>query len=132
MKNRAQFYLTVFCAVLFFDVITSCASRLLAFDYTKLALVSWVLYGVAGYFGCKYHGFLAGVLAGLIAGLADSTAGWALSFAIGPFLPTHRAHHTFGMILLTVAVVSISGVLFSAIGAGLRMLVLRGKRWADA
>jgi hypothetical protein len=132
MKNKAQFYLSVFCAIVFFDVIASCASRWLAFEYTKLALLSWALYCAAGYVGCKYHGFLAGVLAGLVAGLADSTAGWALSSAIGPYLPTHRAQHTFVMILLTVVVVSISGVLFGSVGAGLRMLVGKGKRLADA
>ena len=132
MKNKAYFHLAVVCAVVFFDVIASCASKLLLFDYTKLAILSWVLYCVAGYFGCKYHGFLAGVLAGLVAGLADSTVGWALSSAIGPLLPAHRAQHTFVMVLLVVIIVSVIGVFFSSIGAGIRMLVGRGKRLSDA
>lgn len=131
MKSKAPFYLTVFCAIVVFDLIASLTSRLLTFDYTKLVLISWLLYCAAGYFGCKYYGFLGGVVAGLTAGVADSTAGWSLSSAIGPYVPRVPPPHSFVTTLFVVAVVSITGVVLGSIGAALRKIV-GGKRLADA
>jgi hypothetical protein len=131
MKKKAQFYLTVFCVIVAFDLVASLASRSLIFDYTKLVPLSWLLYCAAGYFGCKYYGFLRGVVAGLTAGVADSTAGWALSSAIGPYVPQARPPHTFLTVLLVMAVVSITGVILGSVGAVLRKIV-GSKRLADA
>ncbi len=131
MKNKALFYVTVFCVIVVFDLIASLASRSLAFDYTKLAPLSLLLYCAAGYFGCKYHGFIGGVMAGLAAGVADSTAGWALSSAIGSYVPQARPPHTLLKVLLVVAVVSLTGVILGSVGAALRKIV-GGKRLADA
>jgi hypothetical protein len=125
MNKKARFYLSVFCAITLFDVVASCASKLMMFDYTNLVPLSWLLYFAAGYFGCKYHGFLGGVLAGLVAGVADSTAGWVASSAIGPYVPVVRSQHTFLAVAFVVAVVSITGIIFGSIGAALRMLIGR-------
>jgi hypothetical protein len=131
MKNKALCYLTVFCIIVLFDVVASLASRSLAFDYTKLAPLTWLLYCAAGYLGCKYHGFLGGVVAVLTAGVANSTAGWALSSAVGPYVPQTQSPHSLLTVLLVVAVVSITGVVLRAVGAALRKVV-GDKRLADA
>lgn len=123
MKNKALFYLMVACAIVLFDVVASCASKLLMFDYTKLAPVSILLFCTAGYFGCKYHGFLGGVLAGLTAGVAGSTFGWALSSLIGPYIPFSQPPQTFLTALILIVMVSVLGGICGLFGAALRRLV---------
>jgi len=83
MKKYLQFYSIVIIGVVLFDVVGSFASRIFLFDYTRLFWVSWCIYFIAGYVGCKRLGFIAGVAAGMFAGFADATLGWFLSTAIG-------------------------------------------------
>jgi len=106
MKKRVQFYFIVASVIVLFDLVASIISRTLEFDYTKLGWVSWGLYFAAGYFGCKYFDFLSGVVAGLVAGLSDSTIGWAVSSAIGPYIPFAQPRYTVLLILIVVIIVS--------------------------
>ena len=103
--------------IVLFDLIASVASRTLEFDYTKLGWLSLGLYFAAGYFGCKYFNFLSGVLAGLVAGLSDSTIGWAVSSAIGPYIPFTPPQYTPLVILIVVMFISAMSTFLGLIGA---------------
>jgi hypothetical protein len=117
MKNRIRFYLIVTCGIVLFDAIASFASRAFAFNYSKLFWLSWCLWALAGFFGCKYFDFLSGIGAGLVAGLSDSTVGWALSSAIGPNIPFTPYRPTPMIILLVVMSVSFMSTVIGFIGA---------------
>jgi hypothetical protein len=117
MNNRTQFYLAVASAIILFDVIASLTSRALEFDYTSLAWVSWCLYIASGYFGYKFHGLLGGVAAGSVAGAADSTAGWMLSSAIGPYIPFKQPDYNPVIVAVVVTVVTLKATFFGFIGA---------------
>ena len=117
MRNKARLFLTIACVVILFDVAASFASRSLRFNYGNLIWAFWCLYLASGYFGCKYHDFRTGVMAGLIAGLSDSTIGWALSHAIGPYLPSRHPPLTLLLISVVVIIVTATGTFFGLIGA---------------
>lgn len=125
MKRHLQFYLTVILAIGIFDLLASLASRMFLFDYTNLSWVSWCLYSIAGFVGCKRLGFLGGIAAGLAAGFGDATLGWFLSTLIGPYVPS--GPHQFGIlvVIFTVVMVSALGVFFGLIGAALAKLISR-------
>jgi hypothetical protein len=132
MKKRIHFGLIVVGAIVLFDALASVLSRTLQIDYAKLFWVSFLLYLAAGYFGCKYFDFLTGLGGGFIAGLTDSTVGWLVSSAIGPY--TSRAQQQYGLviILFTVIIVSVLGAFFGLIGALVRKIIGGGARFADA
>ena len=132
MKKRIKFYLIVASVIVLFDLVASITSRTLEFDYTKLGWVSWGLYFAAGYFGCKYFDFLSGAVAGLVAGLSDSTIGWAVSSAIGPYIPFTQPPYTALLIIVVVIIVSAKSTFLGLIGALLCKILNRRSRFADA
>ena len=71
-------------AVLLFDTLASWASAATGFAYTNVAPGSWLIYAAVGYVAARQRDLLAAVAAGAIVGLVDASAGWALSWAIGP------------------------------------------------
>jgi len=132
MKKRIQFGLVVVGAIVLFDALASVLSRTLQIDYATLLWVSFLLYLAAGYFGCKYFDFLTGLGGGFVAGLTDSTLGWLVSSAIGPYTSTAQQQHGVVIILFTVIIVSVLGAFFGLIGALVRKIIRRGSRFADA
>jgi hypothetical protein len=125
MSTKTQFYLAVAGVIILFDVVASFASRALRFDYTSLAWVSLCLYFASGYLGCKFHGLLGGALAGLVVGLADSTVGWALSSAVGPYVPSEKSNATPLLIAAVVTIVTLKAT-FVGFGGGLLGWVIKG------
>ena len=117
MNRKLQFYFIVALVIVLFDGAGSVGSRVLQFDYTNLMWVSWGIYIAVGFLGCKRFDLMSGVGAGLITGLADSTVGWGLSAAIGPYLPS--AHHPYpvALILIAMIIVCILSTFFALIGA---------------
>ena len=123
--KKIQFYLVVAGVIILFDVVASIASRTLKFDYTSLVWGSWCLYIAAGYFGCKFYGFLGGAIAGLAAGLADSTAGWMLSSVIGPNIPFTQPRYTLLLVGLIITIVTLKATFVGLIGALLSLATKR-------
>jgi hypothetical protein len=117
MKNETQYYLAVAGVIIIFDVAAAFASRTLKFDYTSLVWVSWGLYLVSGYFGCKFYGLWVGALAGTVAGLADSTGGWMLSSVIGPYAPIKQPNLNIVIVALVIIIVSLTATFFGLVGA---------------
>lgn len=130
MKRETKFYLSVVCAIVLFDVAASFASRALKFDYTHLIWVSSFLYAVAGYFGFAYMRLAGALLAGVVAGIADATIGWALSTAIGPYVPTVRPSLSYGVIAIVIVMVSLLAGFFGFIGGLFRLLTSRSRTGA--
>lgn len=117
MNNKFTFFLLVALAIITFDATASVASRIFEFDYTLFSPISYLLYILAGFFGCRYFNFLIGLLAGFIAGFVDSTFGWVASSAIQPYLPFEQPSYTPSMIFLIVISVSINGAFWGLIGS---------------
>ena len=132
MKKRIQFGLIIIAAIVLFDALASLLSRTLQIDYAKLFWFSFLLYLAAGYFGCKYFDFLTGLGGGFVAGLTDSTVGWFVSSAIGPYTSAAQQEYGLVIILFTVIIVSVLGAFFGLIGALVRKIIGRGARFADA
>jgi hypothetical protein len=72
---------------------------------------------VCGYMGFQYRQLLGGFLAGLMAGLADSTAGWALSVAIHPYIQPSQTRPTVFTVSATIVFVSLVAGFFGFAGA---------------
>jgi hypothetical protein len=117
MKNKTQLFISVASAIIVFDVVGSFASRLLHFDYGSLMAVTFGLYMLCGYLGFQYRQFLGGFLAGLVAGVADSTAGWALSAAIHPYMRYPQPRPTIFMVSVVIVFVTLVGGFFGFTGA---------------
>jgi hypothetical protein len=117
MKNKTQLFISVASVIVVFDVVGSFASRLLHFDYGSLTWVTFCLYMALGYLGFQYRQLLGGFLAGLMAGLADSTAGWALSVAIHPYIQPSQTRPTVFTVSATIIFVTLVGGFFGFTGA---------------
>jgi len=117
MRNKTELFISVASVIVVFDVVASFASRLLHFDYGSLMWVTFCLYMVCGYMGFQYRQLLGGFLAGLMAGLADSTAGWALSVAIHPYIQASQTRPTVFTVSATIVFVSLVGGFFGFTGA---------------
>lgn len=126
MWKRIQFYLIVAGVIVIFDAVASAVSRTLVIDYTKLGLVSYILYVAVGYFACKSFDLLSGIAGGFVAGLCDSTIGWFLSSAIGPFIPFAQPKYTPLLVSIVIIIVSLGGALCGFVGGLLYKLVNRG------
>jgi hypothetical protein len=116
MRNKRQLFVSVASTIIVFDVVGSFASRLLHFDYGSLMWVTFCLYMACGYLGFQYSQLLGGFLAGLMAGLADSTAGWALSVAIHPYIQHSQTRLTIFTVSLAIVFVTLVGGFFGFTG----------------
>jgi hypothetical protein len=103
-------------SVLAFDMIAALASRQFGFAYASASVGSWFIYGLVGYFAAQTGGGIpAAALAGAAMGLVDATAGWAISWAIGPGrLPAGTL--TPGRWLASAIFVVLSGAALGALG----------------
>jgi hypothetical protein len=128
MKKRILFYLIVAGVIVLFDLVASVISRRLEFDYTKLAWVSWGLYFAAGYFGCRYFDLISGVVAGLVAGLSDSTLGWAVSSAVGAYIPFTQPEYSPLLVLIVIIIISVKSTFLGLLGALLGTAIKRRGR----
>jgi hypothetical protein len=71
--------------VVVFDALASVGSVRLGYPYTRAVVGSWLIYAAVGFFaGRAGGGLLAAAMAGVLMGIVDATAGWAVSWGIGP------------------------------------------------
>jgi hypothetical protein len=74
-------------AVVYFDALAAGASRATGIPYGWATLGSWLLYAGIGFLAARATPdapLRAAALAGLVLGLVDASAGWAVSWALGP------------------------------------------------
>jgi hypothetical protein len=93
-------------SVVVYDAIASFASIALGFRYAVASIGSLALYAAIGAFAARTKNRSFGFAAGAVAGLSDATAGWGISWLIGPGRPPS------GMLgvpqwLITVAIVTV-------------------------
>lgn len=72
--------------VIAFDAAASLASRATGVAYSWATVGSWLLYAGFGFLASRAAGgsVRAAALTGLVLGVTDASAGWAVSWAIGP------------------------------------------------
>ena len=97
------------------------AATRLGFPYAALTPVSFLVYGLAGFFAAKASG--SGVVAGGAVALLDSVA-WASFGGFGPQPPVPEM--TVPQKIATVVFVTISGIICGLIGGWL------ARRWAPS
>ena len=71
-------------AVVAFDGVGSFAAKQLGFSYALLIPGSLLIYGTVAALVARRREWLVGVFAALAMAMTDLTAGWAVSWAIGP------------------------------------------------
>jgi hypothetical protein len=74
-------------AVVVFDILASLASRQFGFAYARASFGSYLIYLAIGFFAARASASNAigvAALAAGIAGVVDASAGWAISWALGP------------------------------------------------
>ena len=110
--------------ILAFDTVGSLASRRFAFAYSKLTIGSFAVYLTVGFAANAGASIVPSMFAGAAIALIESTAGWAISWKIGPGRPAENMSTS--RILQTVALVTILGAVFGGVGGWLRAMQLRG------
>lgn len=114
-------------AVLVFDTLASLASRSLGFPYAKAAIGSFVIYAAVGFAAGRVAPIATAAGIAAVVGLVEATAGWWLSWQIGPgrissgALSATMAIRTIIIVMLTAGFIgAIAGVLARAYGAAVR------------
>jgi hypothetical protein len=102
-------------AVLAFDAVGSFAAKQLGFSYALLVPGSLLIYGTVAALVARRREWLLGLFAAMAMAITDLTAGWAVSWLIGPGRPPG------GLTAITVAgavmTAFVLGGLAGAIGA---------------
>lgn len=98
-------------AVVVFDALGASAADLLDFEYSLLIPGSIAIYAVTGFLAARAsRETSAGVLAGALVALTDATAGWAISWAIGPGAPASGEQDALSLTLTALLVVALGAV----------------------
>ncbi len=71
-------------AVVIYDAAASAASLALGIPYASAAVGALLVYAAAGFFAARAKSRWFSVLVGVVVGLTDATAGWGISWALGP------------------------------------------------
>ncbi len=101
--------------VLAFDLVWSYVARAGGYRYSRLAWVSLLIYGTAGFVAARGSGDVpAGAAVGLAVAGIEATLGWVLSIAIGPGRPDGPL--TVLRVVATVVAVACAGAAVGAIG----------------
>jgi hypothetical protein len=111
-------------AVIAFDALAAIASQTVGLPYAYAAFGSAFLYIFFARLIARSSGFWAAVLLGMAMGLVDASAGWAVSWAIGPGrLPPGSL--TVAVWLLTAVSVVVLGAVYGLIGGGISAITRR-------
>ena len=107
-------------AVVLFDTIASVAAEGLDFEYGNLFPISFAIYGVTAFVAARAERSVRiGVAAGAAVALADATAGWAISWAIGPGAPDERERDV-ATVVATALLVVATGAAIGLVAGGLQ------------
>jgi hypothetical protein len=115
MPRPVRFYLAVALAVVAYDTAASLVSLQAGIPYSYFALGSYLIYFGAGFLAARALGWRHGVVAGAVAGVTDATAGWAVSWALGPGRPS--GGFSAWMLPFTMAFVGMTAIVVGSLGA---------------
>ncbi len=122
MSYTLGFVVIAAVAVVSFDAIAAVASIAFKVPYRAFRFGSVAIYFMVGYIASLSFGVFFGPIAGAYAGLVDATAGWAVSWWLGPGRPP-AAQARWPVIVSTALFVTILAALFGGLGAMLGALV---------
>jgi len=111
-------------AIVLYDALTAVISVSTGISYDWFAFGSLLIYFACGYLAARVSKWIFGAMAGALIALAESTLGWAISWAIGPGkLPEEMsiAVMVVGVILMVVP----SGALVGLLGGLVTLLYKR-------
>jgi hypothetical protein len=130
VSARARVIVGGVFTVLLFDVIASVAARILAFPYARASVGSYFIYLGVGFIAARvavHSRAKEGAIAAAVAGFADASAGWAISWIIGPGRPSNGTISPIQWAVTAIVVVlfaALIGFLGGAVGARSRASTL--------
>ena len=83
MKPTYKILLSGILAIVLLDSLGSIASKQLGFSYTSLASITFIIYGMVGFFSAKQKDLKTGGLFAAATGLFDATIGWKITMMLG-------------------------------------------------
>lgn len=105
--------------VLLYDTLGSIASQRFRFAYGRLAPGSYIIYAAVGFAAASVSHFWTGALSAAVVGVVDATAGWFISWQIGPGRPPEGTPVNEVTFLIMVPFLTALAVLAGGVGAGL-------------
>ena len=124
MQSLSRLLAAGAAAVLLFDLVGSILSKALAFEYGALILGSTIIYGTFGFVAAARGGVKLSIFIGAFLGFVDSTAGWGLSWLIGPGRPAEGFTGLGPLVTTSLAIVLLASVT-AAVGGIIRRALLR-------
>ena len=114
--------------VLAFDTVASLTSLATGIPYVWFTIGSIIIYFLFSYFAAPVFGLGKAVLATVLLAMVDGSAGWAISWVIGPGQYSVEGMGPVGLVVSTVVGMAIWGCLFGVVGGGVgRMRMRRGE-----
>ena len=114
-------------SVVLFDTLGAFAARVFTFEYGYLLPISLAIYATFAFLAARAErSMLAGMLAGASLALADATAGWAISWAIGPGALA-EGDRTAGTVIAIGATVIAAGAVIGLLAGLLHRLPVGGE-----
>jgi len=119
MKQEYKLLLLGIVAVTLLDIFASIASRQFNFNYALLSPISFIIYGLLGFFATKVRNLKTAVLLGAILGLFDSTIGLKISMLLNAYTGELKYQPTAGEWVITSILMIGFAALVALIGGGL-------------
>lgn len=119
MKYEYKLLLTGLFTIGAFDAITSIASRQFNFNYIYLALGSFIIYCILGFWGTKKINLKTGILIATANGFFDSTVGWEISMLLKANTGNIKNEPTLLLWIITIIFVTCLAAICGLIGGWL-------------
>lgn len=123
MKQEHKILLIGIIAIGLLDTLGSIASRQLAFNYSLLFPVSFMIYGTIGFLVARSMNLKIGVVYGASLGLFDSTIGLGISRLLDANTGNYFKELTTVVWIVTVMFMICIGALVALIGGGIARIV---------
>jgi len=123
MKQTYRILLIGCLSIALADALGSIASRQFNFNYSRLFLVSLIIYLALGFIIARKIDLKTGILFTAALGLFDATIGWKISMLLNANTGSLNNHPTTILWLFTAIVVTVYGALVGLIGGGLAILL---------
>ncbi len=106
-------------AVTFIDTVGAIASRKFTFNYNRLAVFSFLVYTLIGFFGSKILEPKSAISAAIVVGLYDATIGLWLSFKLTANTEITDEEKKEFTGIFSIVIMLITSVIFATIGYAL-------------
>jgi len=125
MKREYKMLLIGCFTIALFDTLGAIASKQINFNYTVLAVISFIIYGTFAFWAAKEKNLGTGVLIAAAIGLFDSTAGWEISILLKANTGNLKSDPTVIVWIMTAIFVTGLAALCGLIGGGAAKIIKR-------